>query len=140
MGSKSINKSGQVCGRRDVDILALARGENSCDRESNHLSRSGSTTRTLHNDHHDPPSAALLQDYTLDMSESALVEFLKPRHAEAVTQMRNSLAALLLLVVLTSLLPLPALPMALYKYISARYTSSFERAAVWTGAWAYMVP
>ncbi|KZV65073.1 hypothetical protein PENSPDRAFT_737946 [Peniophora sp. CONT] len=66
------------------------------------------------------------------MSESALVEFLKPRHAEAVTQMRNSLAALLLLVVLTSLLPLPALPAAIYKYLSSRYNSPYERAAIWT--------
>lgn len=67
------------------------------------------------------------------MSESALVEYLKPRPAEAVTQMRNSLAALFALVVLTSLLPLPDLPRAIFKYFSARYNSSFERAAVWTG-------
>lgn len=81
---------------------------------------------------------------TADMSSSATAhprsvqkrsffDFLKPRYHEAVFRLRNSLIALVTLVTLTHLLPLPTPYASAWKFYRDSFQSSWEKGVAVTG-------
>ncbi len=64
---------------------------------------------------------------------SSFFDFLKPRYHEAICRLKNSLIALVALVTLTHLLPLPTLYTSAWKFYRDSFHSSWEKSLAITG-------
>jgi len=66
-------------------------------------------------------------------SNSSFFDFLKPRYHEAICRLKNSLIALVALVTLTHLLPLPTLYTSAWKFYRDSFHSSWEKSLAIAG-------